>query len=46
MTYTEEEERTAAREALDWCAERHGTLSAFIRYRDGPVWHPRSCAAR
>ena len=25
------EERTAARKALDWCAERHGTLSAFVR---------------
>ena len=31
MTYTEEEKRATARKALDWCAERHGTLSAFAR---------------
>ena len=33
MTYTEEEKRAAAREALDWCAQSHGTLSAFARER-------------
>ena len=33
MTYTEEEKRAAAREALDWCAQSHGTLSALARER-------------
>ena len=31
MTYTEEERKAIAREALDWCSENQGTLSAWAK---------------
>ena len=46
MTYTEEEKRAAAREALDWCAERHGTLSAFAREQGRDLESLKMCLVK